>query len=106
MSGSTFEEGIRCHKVREMLMSLGPLQRGGAGVSGTGSGCRMSRPGLCNANIALAGGEVCDPWSPAVSHREDTQGPAAAQNEACIPSLPYSSIWPKGQSSSGLWQRL
>ena len=45
MSGSTFEKGIRCHKVREMLMSLGPLRRGGGAVSGTGSGCRMSRPG-------------------------------------------------------------
>ena len=45
MSGSTFEERIRCHKVREMLMSLGPLRRGRGGVSGTGSGCRMSRPG-------------------------------------------------------------
>lgn len=41
-----------------------------------------------------------------LTHREGTQGPAAAQNEACVPSLPYSSIWPKGQSSSGLWQLL
>ena len=41
-----------------------------------------------------------------LTHREGTQGPAAAQNEACVPSLPYSSIWPKRQSSSGLWQLL
>ena len=104
MSGSTFEEGIRCHKVREMLMSLGPLWKGGAGVSGTGSGCRMSSRGLWNANIALTGGEVCDPWSPAVSHREPSSVKwAELSTEELKQTIPVCKLVAELETSSSLW---
>lgn len=79
-----------------------PLQRGGARVSGTGSGCRSGRQAR-NANIALAGGEVCDPWV-LLSPQEPAQVKwAELSTEELKHAIPVCKLVAELETSSSLW---